>query len=113
MVRKHSGMSLLQSDFSRHSLVNPLGPAELRVFIKPHARKTSRSYLSPPGVLYRAQTVLEPDSVGFPRDWLRKAKSSDVASSIPECSSKFSKLSITHTIWKRIIKVYISQYRII
>jgi hypothetical protein len=37
MVRKHSGMSLLQSDFSRHSLANPLGPAELRVFIKYHA----------------------------------------------------------------------------
>jgi hypothetical protein len=31
-------MSLLQSDFSRHSLVNLLGPAELRVFIKYHAR---------------------------------------------------------------------------
>ena len=38
MVRKHSGMFLLQSDFSRHSLVNPLGPAELRVFIKSLAR---------------------------------------------------------------------------
>ncbi len=31
-------MSLLQSDFSRHSLINLLGPAELRVFIKSHAR---------------------------------------------------------------------------
>jgi hypothetical protein len=39
MVRKHSEMSLLQSDFSRHSLINLLGPAELRVFIKSHARK--------------------------------------------------------------------------
>jgi hypothetical protein len=38
MVRKHSGMSLLQSDFSRHSLIDLLGPAELRVFIKSHAR---------------------------------------------------------------------------
>ncbi len=26
--------------------------------------------------------------------------SSDVASSIPECSSMLSKLSLTHTIWK-------------
>jgi len=33
-------MSLLQSDFSRHSLINPLGPAELRVLIKSHARKS-------------------------------------------------------------------------
>jgi hypothetical protein len=31
-------MSLLQSDFSRHSLVNLLGPAELRAFIISHAR---------------------------------------------------------------------------
>ncbi len=31
-------MSLLQSDFSRHSLINLLGPAELRMFIKSHAR---------------------------------------------------------------------------
>ncbi len=31
-------MSLLQSDFSRHSLLNFLGPAELRVFIKSYAR---------------------------------------------------------------------------
>jgi len=38
MIRKHSGMSLLQSDFSRHSLINLLGPAELRVSIKSHAR---------------------------------------------------------------------------
>ncbi len=38
MIRKHSGMSLLQSDFSRHSLLNLLGPAELRLFIKFHAR---------------------------------------------------------------------------
>ncbi len=30
-------MSLLQSDFSRHSLINLLGPAELRVSIKSHA----------------------------------------------------------------------------
>jgi hypothetical protein len=106
MVRKHSGMSLLQSDFSRHSLVNPLGPEELRVFIKSHARKISPSYVLPPGVLYRAQTVLGPDSVGFPRDWLGKAKSSDVASSIPDCSSKFSKLSLTHTKWESINRKY-------
>jgi len=38
MIRKHSGMSLLESDFSRHSLINLLSPAELRVFIKSHAR---------------------------------------------------------------------------
>jgi hypothetical protein len=31
-------MALLQSDFSRHSLINLLGPAELRVFIKSHAQ---------------------------------------------------------------------------
>ncbi len=31
-------MSLLQSDFSRHSLINLLGPVELRMFIKSHAR---------------------------------------------------------------------------
>jgi predicted class III extradiol MEMO1 family dioxygenase len=31
-------MFLLQSDFSRHSLLDLLGPAELRVFIKFHAR---------------------------------------------------------------------------
>jgi hypothetical protein len=29
-------MALLQSGFSRHSLINLLGPAELRVFIKSH-----------------------------------------------------------------------------
>jgi len=39
MIRKHSRMSLLQSDFPRHSLLNLLGPAELRMFIKSHARK--------------------------------------------------------------------------
>jgi hypothetical protein len=61
-------MSLLQSDFSRHSLVNLLGPAELRVFIISHARKIPCSYLAPPDVYYRAQTVLGPDFVGFPRD---------------------------------------------
>jgi hypothetical protein len=38
MTREHSGMFLLQSDFSRHSLINLLGPAELRVFIKSNAR---------------------------------------------------------------------------
>jgi hypothetical protein len=32
----HSEMSLLQSDFSRHSLINLLGPAELRMFIMIH-----------------------------------------------------------------------------
>jgi len=31
-------MSLFQSDFSRHSLINLLGPAELRLSIKSHAR---------------------------------------------------------------------------
>jgi hypothetical protein len=31
-------MFLLQSDFSRHSLVNLLGPAELRMFIISHAQ---------------------------------------------------------------------------
>ncbi len=31
-------MALLQSDFSRHSLINLLGPVELRSFIKSHAR---------------------------------------------------------------------------
>jgi len=30
-------MSLFQSDFSRHSLINLLGPAELRMSIKSHA----------------------------------------------------------------------------
>ena len=33
---------------------------------------------------------------------LGNAKSSDVASSIPEYSSKLSRLSLTHTKWKRI-----------
>jgi hypothetical protein len=47
MIRKHSGMSLLQSDFSRHSLVNLLGPVELRVFNKSHAR------ISPSHTKYR------------------------------------------------------------
>jgi len=31
-------MSLLKSDFSRHSLLSLLGPAELRAFIKSHVR---------------------------------------------------------------------------
>ena len=31
-------MFSLQSDFSRHSLLNLLGPAELRVFIKSNVR---------------------------------------------------------------------------
>jgi len=31
--REHWGMFSLQSDFKRHSLINLLGPAELRVFI--------------------------------------------------------------------------------
>jgi len=71
----------------------------------PHVYQLSRTdiyqpYLAPPDVLCRAQTVLGLDSVGFPRDWLGKAKSSDVASSIPECSSELSKLSLTHTKWK-------------
>jgi len=60
-----------------------------------------RSYLSPPDVLCRAHTVLGSDSVGFPRSWLGKAKSSDVASSIPEYSSELSNLSLDHTKWKR------------
>jgi len=33
-------MSLLQSDFSRHSLLNLLGPAELRVFVMSLAWKS-------------------------------------------------------------------------
>jgi hypothetical protein len=72
----------------------------------PHVHQISRpdipqSYLGPPDVYCRAQTVLGPDSVGFPRCRYGKAKSSDVASSIPECSSKLSKLSLSHTKWKR------------
>jgi hypothetical protein len=54
------------------------------------------SYLSPADVICRAQTVLGSDSVVFPRDWLGKAKSSDVASSIPECSSDLSELGLAH-----------------
>jgi hypothetical protein len=60
-----------------------------------------RSYVAPPDVLCRAHTVLGPDSVGYPQRRLGKAKSSDVASSIPECSSELSKLSLAHTKWKR------------
>ncbi len=63
-------------------------------------------YLSPPDVYYRAHTVLGPNSVGFPRDRLGKAKSSDVASSIPECSSELFKLSLTRTKWKRSNKIW-------
>jgi hypothetical protein len=34
LLRMHWEMSSLQSDFKRHSLINLLGPVELRVFIK-------------------------------------------------------------------------------
>jgi hypothetical protein len=101
MIRKHSGMSLLQPDFSRHSIINLLGPVELRVSIKSHARIFPQSYQAPSDVLYRAHTVLGPDFVGFPQGRFRKAKSSDVASSIPEYFFKLYMLSHTHTKWKR------------
>ncbi len=38
MIIKHSEIFSLQSDFSRHSLVNLLSPGELRVYIRSHAR---------------------------------------------------------------------------
>jgi hypothetical protein len=94
-------MSLLQSDFSRHSLINLLGPAELRVSIKSHAR-IFPSYTKPRPMY---TIVLTQSSGPTPSDSLEerlgKAKSSDVASSIPECSSELSKLSLTHTKWKK------------
>jgi len=42
-----------------------------------------------------------PTLSGYLEERLGKAKSSDVASSIPECSLKLSNLRITHTKWKR------------
>ncbi len=94
-------MSSLQSDFSRHSLLNLLGPAELREFIKSHVRIFSSHTKHRP--MYTI--VLTQSSGPTPSDSLEerigKAKSSDVASSIPECSSQLSSLSLTHTKWKR------------
>ena len=55
----------------------------------------SQPYLAPPDVLFRAHTVLGPNFVGFPRGRLGKAKSSDVASSIPEYSSRLYELHLT------------------
>jgi len=93
-------MSLLQSDFSRHSLIILLGPAELRVFIISHAW-ISLSYSSHRPMYY---VVLKqssgPTPSGSLEERLGKAKSSDVASSIPEYSSQLSKLLLTHTKWK-------------
>jgi hypothetical protein len=101
MAGMYSGMSLLQSDFSRHSLLNLLGPAELRMLIISHARISFQPYLASADVLYRAQTVLGPDSVGFPRDRLGKAKSSDIAASIPECFFELYKFNLSQTKWER------------
>jgi len=77
-------MSLLQSDFSRHSLLNLLGPAELRLFIISHALLSLSNFLC--RSMYNV--VLKQSSGPTPSDSLEerlgKAKSSDVAPSIPE-----------------------------
>jgi len=95
-------MSLLQSDFSRHSLINLLGPAELRMFIKSHARIFPSHTKHRPMYYIVLTQSSGPTPSGSIKERLGKAKSSDVASSIPEYSSQLSKLSLFHTKWKRI-----------
>jgi hypothetical protein len=102
MIRKHSWMSLLQSGFSRHSLINLIGPAELRVSIKSNARISHSYTLRRPMYSIVFTQSSGPTPSGSLEERLGKAKSSDVASSIPEYSSKLSKLSLTHTKWKKI-----------
>jgi hypothetical protein len=104
MIRKHSGMSLLQSDFSRHSLINLLGPAELRVFIKFHARIFHSHTKHRPMYSIVLKQSSGPTPSGSLEERIGKAKSSDVASSIPEYYSELFKLNLTHTKWKRIYK---------
>jgi hypothetical protein len=84
-------MSLLQSDFSRHSLPDLLGPAELRMFIISHARISLSHTKCRPMYYVVLKQSSGPTPSGSLKERLGKAKSSNVASSIPEYSSKLSK----------------------
>jgi hypothetical protein len=79
-------MHSLQSDFSRHSLTKLLGAVELRMIILSY----TSDVFSHPQVTLIGQTVLEQSSRPTPsaplQVWLGKAKSSDFAQSIPQCS---------------------------
>jgi len=86
-------MFSLQSDFLRHSLINLLGPAELRMYIRSHAQMFL-NYSQYRPIDY---TVLKQSSGPTPSDSLEerlgKAKSSDVA----KCSHRFGlQLSCHH-----------------
>ena len=90
-------MSLLQSDFSRHSLINLLGPAELRTFIIYHARISLRHTYCRSMYYVVLKQSSGPTPSGSLEERFGKAKSSDVASSIPECSFNLSAFRLTHT----------------
>jgi hypothetical protein len=83
---EHWGMNSLQSDFKRHSLTNLLGAAEIRMIIFSY---TSVVLCHPqpdpvdPTVLNQSSRPTSSDPLQV---WLGKAKSSDVALSIPRCS---------------------------
>ena len=79
-------MYSLQSDFKRHPLTKLLGAVELRTFIC----SCIPLVLCHLQVTPIEQTVLKQSSRPIPsasrQVWLGKAKSSDVALSIPQCS---------------------------
>jgi hypothetical protein len=82
-------MFSLQSDFIRHSLTKLLGAVELRTLISSH----TFVILCHPQATPLNHTVLKQSSRPTSSDslqvWLGKAKSSDVALSIPQCSLLF------------------------
>jgi hypothetical protein len=87
-------MFSLQSDFSRHSLTKLLGAAELRMIIFSYTSVV----LCHPQATPIDHTVLKqssrPTLSASLQVWLGKAKSSDVAQSIPQCSYAITDLEM-------------------
>jgi len=89
-------MFSLQSDFSRHSLTKLLGAVELRMLVCSCASVV----LYHPQAAPIEQTVLKqssrPTQSASLQVWLKKAKSSDFAQSIPQCSLFLGLMPLCH-----------------
>jgi len=89
-------MFSLQSDFSRHSLTKLLGAAELRTFICSCISFVLCHFLATPIDHTVLKQSSRPTLSASLQVWLGKAKSSDVAQSIPQCSLFFGFMLLCH-----------------
>jgi len=78
-------MFSLQSDFSRHSLTKLFGAAELRMIIFSYTSVVLCHPQATPFDQIVLNQSLRPTPSASLQVWLGKAKSSDVAQTIPQC----------------------------